>query len=79
MDYVLADLWNLQQYQVAFKNDRERIRNIVPVIDEVTANGEYGIVGFKDGVIFMRRSMASQPEAVQGWLAFRKQLEPILR
>lgn len=79
MDYVLADLWNLQQYQVAFKNDRERIRNIVPVIDEVTANGEYGIVGFKDGVIFMRRGMASQPEAVQGWLAFRKQLEPILR
>lgn len=79
VDYVLTDLWQLQQYQPAFKNDRHKLKEMVPVIEQVTGNGEYGIVGFKDGVIFMQKGAASEPAAVAAWQAFRQEIEPILQ
>ncbi|MBW4679433.1 MAG: DUF2079 domain-containing protein [Microcoleus vaginatus WJT46-NPBG5] len=80
VDYAIADLWQLQQYQVAFKSDRHKLtKEMVPVIEQVTGNGEYGIVGFKDGVIFMQKGAAAEPAAVAAWQAFRKEIEPILQ
>ncbi|MBD2042142.1 DUF2079 domain-containing protein [Microcoleus sp. FACHB-672] len=80
VDYAIADLWQLQQYQVAFKSDRHKLtKEMVPVIEQVTGNGEYGIVGFKDGVIFMQKGTATEPAAVAAWQAFRKEIEPILQ
>ena len=32
VDYILVDLWQLQQYQVAFADDRDRLRQMVPQI-----------------------------------------------
>jgi len=29
MDYVIADLWQLQQYQVAFKQDRQLLQALL--------------------------------------------------
>lgn len=75
MDYVIADLWQLQQYQVAFKQDRQLLQASVAVIDQLSGNREYGIIGFKDGVILMQESVASDPEATASWLAFRRELE----
>lgn len=79
VDYAIADLWQLQQYQTAFKSDRQKLQEMVPVIEQVTGSGEYGIVDFKDGVIFMQKGVASEPAAVAAWQAFRKQIEPILQ
>lgn len=74
VDYVIADLWQLQQYQAAFKHDRELLQQSVAIIDELTGNREYGIIGFKDGVILMQKAALSDPEATASWLAFREEL-----
>jgi len=48
MDYVIADLWQLQQYQVAFKQDRQLIyRQSVTVIDQLSGNGNTELLVLK--------------------------------
>lgn len=79
VDYAIADLWQLQRYQVAFKGDRADLLAMVPVIDRVSSNGEYGITEFKEGVILMQKGAVSNPEAVAAWLEFKKEIEPILQ
>ncbi|MDJ0736956.1 MAG: DUF2079 domain-containing protein [Nostocaceae cyanobacterium] len=77
VDYAIADLWQLQKYQVAFKGDRNLLRNLIPLIEQMSANQEYGIIGFADGVILMQKQAPSKPEAVSAWLAFRETLKNI--
>lgn len=79
VDYAIADLWQLKRYQVAFKDDRQNLKAMVPVIDQVTSNDEYGIIGFKEGVILMQKGARSNPEAMASWLEFKKELIPILQ
>ena len=79
VDYVIADLWQLKQYQVAFKQDRGNLQAIATTIDQITRNSEYGITGFKDGVILLQRQVASEPSAVKLWQTFRQEIEPILQ
>lgn len=73
VDYILADLWQLQKYGVAFSGDRTNLIEITQRIEQLTANKEYGITDFRDGVILMQKGVASQPEAVKSWEEFRKQ------
>jgi hypothetical protein len=79
VDYIIADLWQLQRYQVAFKEDRVNLQAMVSVIDQISRNGEYGITDFKAGVIMLQKAAKSNPTAVSAWLAFRKEIEPILQ
>jgi hypothetical protein len=79
MQYVIADLWQLQQYQAAFRGERGQLREIVPAIDRMSKSGEYGIVGFKDGAILMRQGAVSNPASAAAWTRFRGELEPILK
>ncbi|MBD1922334.1 DUF2079 domain-containing protein [Microcoleus sp. FACHB-831] len=73
VDYVVADLW--QQKQVSgFKHEREALEAQVTAIDQITANGEYGIVGLKDGVILLQKGAASNPEANTAWVTFRQEI-----
>jgi len=78
VDYIIADLWQLQQYQVAFKHDRRLLQDSVKFIDQLFRQGEYGIVGFQDGAILMQKKVTSVPEATAAWLAFRQEIAPIL-
>lgn len=70
VDYAIADLWQLQKYQVAFKQDREGLKKMVVTINQLAGSGEYGVIGFKDGVVLLRKGAGSQPEAMAAWLAF---------
>lgn len=79
VDYAIADLWQLQQYQVAFKEDRSQLQEIVSLIDQIFGSQKYGIIGFQDGVIVMQKGAVSHPTAVTDWLAFRQKIEPILK
>ncbi|MGK7872859.1 MAG: DUF2079 domain-containing protein [Xenococcaceae cyanobacterium] len=74
VDYAMADLWRLKRYQVAFENDRERLKSIVKTIDHVLEEDRYGVIGFKDGVILLQKDTKSNPEALMDWLAFRHDL-----
>ncbi|PMB23951.1 hypothetical protein CEN47_18225, partial [Fischerella thermalis CCMEE 5319] len=55
VDYAIADLWQLQKYQAAFKSDRSLLKDLTPLIDQLINNGEYGIIGFEDGVILLKK------------------------
>ncbi|GAB1545077.1 hypothetical protein NUACC21_77530 [Scytonema sp. NUACC21] len=79
VDYAIADLWQLQQYQPAFKSDRNLLREVVALIDQLTGNREYGIIGFRDGVILLKKAAVSDTQATEAWLSFRQQLQPILQ
>ena len=79
MEYAIADLWQFQQYLPAFKHDRRLLDASATVIERVYANGDYGIKGFKDGVILMQRDTESDPAAVAAWQAYRQEVEPLLR
>ncbi len=79
VDYAIVDLWQLQQHQVAFRDEREKLQSLVPAIDRILSLGEYGIIGCRDGVIFLRRGVPSDPSALADWTAFRQELQPILQ
>ncbi len=74
MEYFILDLWQLQKYQVAFGKERGQLKEIVPLIEQFTASGEYGIIGFNDGVILMHQGEVSNPEAVANWSQFRQEI-----
>jgi uncharacterized membrane protein len=73
VEYVLADLWQLQRYQTAFKSDRDRLREIVTLIDSLTTTGEYGITAWKNGVILLQKGAVSKPEVMAAWTAYTQQ------
>lgn len=77
VDYVVVDLWQLQQYQAAFNADRQLLQQSIPVIDQITGSQQYGIIDFKDGVILMQKGMTSDPQATAAWLAFRQEIEKV--
>ncbi|MGL5059382.1 MAG: DUF2079 domain-containing protein [Microcoleus sp.] len=79
MEYVIADLWQLQQYQTAFRRERGQLKAIVPQIDRMSNSREYGIIGFEDGTILMRKGATSDSASTAAWTSFRQQLQPILQ
>ena len=74
VDYAIADLWQLQKYQAAFKSDRSLLKDLTPLIDQLTNNREYGIIGFQDGVILLKKAASSDTQAKAAWLKFRQKL-----
>jgi uncharacterized membrane protein len=74
VDYVIADLGQLQRYQAAFETDRGLLQVMVGAIDQMSGTGEYGITGFKAGTILMQKGAVSNPEAMTAWLAFRQEV-----
>jgi uncharacterized membrane protein len=75
VDYVIADLWQLQKYKTAFKEDRRALTDIVTLINNVTSDREYGIIGFNNGVILLAKEATSQPEAFSAWNKYLNTIE----
>jgi hypothetical protein len=78
VDYILADLWQLEQYQVAFSFERRQFQEVVATLDRVLQDNKYGIQGLEDGVILLQRGQPSKPELVSEWAQLRQNYEPIL-
>lgn len=74
VEYIIVDLWRLNRYRVAFKSDRQRLEKIVPRIEDLYNSGEYGITGFADGVVLMEKGVVSNPDALDGWEKFRREI-----
>ncbi len=75
VEYIIADLWELQRYQVAFSGAKTWLGEITKLIEEVTETEEYGIIDLKDGVILLGKSAFPNPEAIKKWLLFKQELE----
>lgn len=79
VDYAIADLWQLRQYQPAFKHDRQILRDAVRTIDQVTAEGTYGIIAVREGVVLMQQGAVSTPAAIAAWQTFKQTVTPLLQ
>ncbi|MBW4625737.1 MAG: DUF2079 domain-containing protein [Brasilonema octagenarum HA4186-MV1] len=77
VDFALADLWQLQQYQPAFKGDRQQLQDFIAFIDQLLAQGKYGLVDVQDGVVLLQKKVASQPQAITRWLEWKTQIQKV--
>ncbi|MEM9219653.1 MAG: DUF2079 domain-containing protein [Cyanobacteria bacterium P01_F01_bin.150] len=75
VDYILVDLWQLQQYQVAFADDRDRLRQMLPQVEKWVERKPYGLVGFKDGVAFLQKRAKTSDIAYESWIEFKQGVE----
>jgi uncharacterized membrane protein len=71
--YVIADLWQFQQYQPAFKLERNLLQRSLNLVDQLLKTQEYGIQTFQDGVVLLQRSIKTEPDITAQWQAFTKQ------
>jgi uncharacterized membrane protein len=78
VDYAIADLWQLQQYQPAFDADRQLLQASIRTINRITRQRQYGIIGFQEGVILLQKGVPSDPIARTAWQAFRQAVVPTL-
>lgn len=78
VDYILVDLWQLQQYQVAFADDRDRLRQMVPNIEKWVERRPYGLIGFEDGVAFLKQGAKTNEKAYHNWTQFKQAVEDLL-
>ena len=67
VDYIIADLWQLERYRPAFKLDRSRLKSMTHLIEEVTNSKLYGVVAFNNGVILLQKGVKSNLEAISSW------------
>ncbi|MGB3612854.1 MAG: DUF2079 domain-containing protein [Elainellaceae cyanobacterium] len=72
VDYVIVDLWQLQQYSVAFGDDADRLRRMVPRVAQLVDQNRYGLIEFEDGVALLQRRTPNQPAAVLEWQRYQK-------
>jgi malic enzyme len=79
LDYAVADLWQMQQYQVAFKEDRIMLAATLPMLRQLAepagAAAPYGVITVQDGVVLMARGQASAPGQLAAWRVLRDQLQ----
>ena len=78
VDYIIADLWQMEQYQVAFGDDRRGLAIVTRLIDRVTAENQYGLIDFADGVVLLQKGVKSDQKAIAAWLNYRKKIKPIV-
>jgi len=76
VEYIVADFWQLQQYQPAFGQERGYMEILPAKIDDLLKQNQYGIQAFEDGIVLMQRGRPSQPEALAHWKALRPTYVP---
>ena len=77
VEYAIADLWYLQQYEPAFADYRKTLKRSAEQIDELLTK-RYGLIGFQDGVALLQLKADSDPTALTDWSRYLQQLAPIL-
>lgn len=55
VDYIIADLWELERYGVVFSKEKGWLEAINGLIGEITAKGEYKIVDTQDNVVLLQK------------------------
>ena len=71
--YIIADLWQFQQYQPAFKLERNLLQASLKLIDQLLQTQEYGIQAFQANVVLLQQGIKTEPAIAAQWQAFVKQ------
>ena len=76
-DYAIADLWQLQQYQAAFKSDRQLLIDSVKVINQLLGDRQYGMIDYAEGVVLLKKAAPTNEQATAAWIFYQNQLKTI--
>jgi len=80
VEYVIVDLWQLQQYQVAFADERDRLRQMAPRVNQLVENNRFGLVDVADGVVLLQYRTDPDPEALEEWSRYwQDELQPLVQ
>ncbi len=74
MEYAVADLWRLDQYQPLFKSEHQRLSMSITRMDEMLTQKTYGLLQLKDGVVLLRKGVPSEPLPLAAWTPLRQDL-----
>jgi uncharacterized membrane protein len=74
MQYAIADLWYLQQYEPAFADYRSSLAEAVKHVDQFLER-QYGLMELRDGVVLLQDKAESNPTALATWAAYRQELQ----
>jgi uncharacterized membrane protein len=66
VDYAIADLWYLQQYQPAFADYRKSLQEAIVSVKQLQSR-RYGVAGFADGVVLLHWKAADDTGAIAAW------------
>lgn len=66
VEYIVVDLHQLAQYQGAFVDDRDRLAQYLPWLQERMATN-YGLIRYQEGVVLLQRDQVSDPALEQQW------------
>lgn len=78
VEYTIADLWYLQQYEPAFADYRNSLKGAIENVDKFLER-HYGLIDLKDGVVLLRDKTESNLEALAAWAAYRQELEQLFQ
>jgi uncharacterized membrane protein len=73
VDYLVADLWQLKQYDNTIPEDRGRGLKVVERFDQVLREGRYGLITVQDGIVLLHRGVGSSPGAMRSWQDLRQE------
>ncbi|WAL59657.1 DUF2079 domain-containing protein [Thermocoleostomius sinensis] len=74
MQYAIADLWYLQQYEPAFADYRQSLVVAIEQVDRIL-DRQYGLIALNDGVLLLQDKTPSNPEVLNNWLTYRQELQ----
>jgi uncharacterized membrane protein len=55
VDYIIADLWELERYGVVFTKEKGWLEEINGLIEQISANNEYKLIDVQDNVVLLRK------------------------
>ncbi|MBD3883892.1 DUF2079 domain-containing protein [Phormidium tenue FACHB-886] len=74
VEYAIADLWYLQQYQPAFADYRKSLQEAIASVEQLQKR-RYGVVGFADGVVLLHWKAPDEAGAIAAWQAYLEQIK----
>ena len=74
VDYAVADLWQMQEYQKAFADSKSDLRSTLPTLEKISVDGTYGVLDVQDGVVLMQRGASSNPSALAAWQTLKAEM-----
>jgi len=72
VEFLLMDLWYPRLFSNAFDDEQRTLEGMERRMTEWLNNGDFGLIGFQDGVALLRSQTPSNPTALQEWETFRQ-------
>ncbi|MDX2232377.1 MAG: DUF2079 domain-containing protein [Leptolyngbyaceae cyanobacterium bins.349] len=74
MEYIVADLWRIERYLPLYRPERDRMKKIVPLLDQLIQEQRYGVLALHDKIILLKKGAPSNPAALAAWNPTKQEL-----